>query len=194
MNSFYKSQTKIMISNLKTTGTLNVVRDFYAQLSNIRPINSLSIINALNAGDMDSSKLIHSSITYREWMSHISLEDIRNHIVFTIWKENRTVVSEYPYYDTSINNELYHQCHRPSDAASMHAEDIGNLLETCFYIRQVCAIKELIEDNFDDLSILDDPDWEMYHVWVLNSVNTNGLVKTVFENFKLLDSIIKLRR
>ena len=92
MNSFYKTQTKVMVTILQETGTLNVVRDFYAQLSNIRPIHSLSIINALNAGEMDSSKLIQSSVMQREWMSHISLEDIRNHVIFTIWKEHQTVV------------------------------------------------------------------------------------------------------
>lgn len=194
MNSFYKTQTKVMVTILQETGTLNVVRDFYAQLSNIRPIHSLSIINALNAGEMDSSKLIQSSVMQREWMSHISLEDIRNHVIFTIWKEHQTVVSDKPYYDNTCSNNNYHECYKPSHDVSIHTEKIGNLLETCFYIKQVCAIKEMIEDEFDDLSILDDPDWDMYHIWLLNSVNTMGLTYTVFENFKLLEPVIKPHR
>ena len=52
----------------------------------------------------------------------------------------------------------------------------------------------MIEDEFDDLSILDDPDWDMYHIWLLNSVNTMGLTYTVFENFKLLEPVIKPHR
>ena len=194
MDSFYKTQSKLMVAALHQTGTLNVVRDFYAQLSNVRPIHSISIINALNAGDMDSSKLISSSITYRNWMSDISLEDIRNHIIFTIWKEHQTIVTDSPYYNTSVNNEAYHVCHRPDKAVSIHAEDIGNLLETSFYIQQVCAIKEMIDDEFDDLSILDEPEWEMYHIWLLNAINVHGLPYVVLENFKLLESVIKTHR
>ena len=146
MNSFYKSKSKIMISVLRQTKTLNVVRDFYAQLSNVRPINSLSIINALNAGEMDSSKLISTSVTYREWMKHISLEDIRNHIIFSIWKEYQSVVDHNNYYDTSIPNKTYHGCYKPNGVPSMHIEEIGKLLETSFYIRQICVLKELLED------------------------------------------------
>lgn len=87
--SFFTEQTKRMISLLKEGQSLNVVRDFYAQLSRIRPIHSVALINSLEASDMDSSKLISTSITYRDWMKDISLEDIRNHIVFTIWKEHQ---------------------------------------------------------------------------------------------------------
>lgn len=192
--SFYKSTTELMIKNLRETRNLNVVCDFYAQLSNIRPISSISIINALHAGEMDSSKLISNSVTYREWMSHIKLKDIRNHIVFSIWKEHQTIVEENPYYDNTINNNNYHTCYDTVTAPSMHAEEIGKLLETAFYIGQVCIIKELLEDDFDDLSIIRESDWEMYHVWLLNCVNNKGLVYTVYENFKLIESLITHRR
>ena len=187
--SFFTEQTKRMISLLKEGQSLNVVRDFYAQLSRIRPIHSVALINSLEASDMDSSKLISTSITYRDWMKDISLEDIRNHIVFTIWKEHQMVVDINPYYDSSIDNTLYHKQYNISDV-SLHAEEIGNLLETSFYIRQVCVLKELIEDNFDDLSIIEDPEWDMYHFWLLHCINTKGLVYTVYENFKLLESLI----
>ena len=192
--SFYKAKTEIMVNSLKDSGNLNVVCDFYAQLSNVRPISGLSIINALHAGEMDSSKLIANSVTHRDWMRHIKLKDVRNHIVFTIWKEHRTVVQETPYYSTSVNNEKYHQCYVPATAPSMFVEDIGKLLETSFYICQVCAIKELLEDDFDDLSIIRDSDWDLYHVWLLNSVNEKGLVYTVYENFKLIEPLITYHR
>ena len=187
MNVF-KEQTKRMMEVLQETKSINAVCDFYAQLSNIRPINSLSVINALHAGEMDSSKLISESVTYREWMRHIKLKDIRNHVIFTIWKEHQTIVSEHPYYGSSINDENYHKCYDPKADISMG--EVGNLLETCFYIRQVCAIKEMMEDEFDDLSIINDPEWDMYPNWLSNLVNEKGLTTCVYENFKLIEPLI----
>lgn len=180
-----------MISNLQETGSLNVVKDFYAQLSIVRPIDHISIINALNCHEnMDSSKLISSSVTYRTWMSQISLEDIRNHIIFTIWKEHQTIISDSPYYDKTINNESYHNSSKPHGQLSIHTEEIGKLLETSFYIHQICAIKEMIDDEFDDLSIVDEAEWDMYHDWLLASVTKKGLVYVVYENFKLIEGLI----
>lgn len=186
--NIFKEQTKRMMEILQETKSINAVCDFYAQLSNIRPINSLSVINALHAGEMDSSKLISESVTYREWMRHIKLKDIRNHTLFTIWKENQTIVSEHPYYGLSINDENYHKCYDPKADISMG--EVGNLLETCFYIRQVCAIKEMMEDEFDDLSIINDPEWDMYPNWLSNLVNEKGLTVCVYENFKLIEPLI----
>ena len=188
--SFYKAKTEIMINNLKDSGNLNVVCDFYAQLSNVRPISSLSIINALHAGEMDSSRLIVNSVTIREWMRNITLKDIRNHVVFTVWKEHRTVIEENPYYSSTVASDNYHRCHDPSKPPCLFAEEIGKLLETSFYICQVCAIKEIVEDDFDDLSIIRDPEWDLYHIWLLSSVEKKGLVYTVYENFKLIEPLI----
>jgi len=188
--NFYRAQTSTMIEHFKASKSLNVISDFYAQLSNIRPIASLNLINALNASEMDSSKLVTASITFREWMKHITLEDIRNHVVFSIWKEQKQVVDHNNYYDTTVPNDSYHRCHRPAADPSMHIEEIGKLLETSFYIRQICVLKELLEDDFDDLSIVEDEEWDMYHNWLFTATAKKGLVYTVYENFKLLEGLI----
>jgi hypothetical protein len=191
--SFYKEQTRRMISLLQEGRSLNVLRDFFSQLSRVRPIDPIAIINSLEPSDIDSSKLIYNSVTYRDWMKTISLEDIRNHIVFTIWKEHQIIIDSENYYDGSIKNMLYQRIYQPSNhIPSLHAENIGILLETCFYIRQICVLKELIEDNYDDLSIIDEPDWDMYHFWLLHGVNEKGLKYIVYENVKLLEPLIQL--
>ena len=188
--SFYKEQTKRMIALLKEDQSLNVMRDFFTQLSRIRPLDAIALINSFEPSDVDSSKLICESVTQRDWMKTISLEDIRNHIVFTVWKEHQIIIESENYYDSSLKDEFYHSCHRQSKP-SLHSEEIGVLLETCFYIRQVCILKEIVEDGFDDLSIIEEPDWDMYHFWLLHHVNTNGLKHIVYENFKLLEPLIR---
>ena len=189
--SFYKEQTKKMISLLQGGQSLNVMRDFFAQLSRIRPIDTIAIINSLEPSDVDSSKLITKSITYRDWMKTITLEDIRNHVVFSVWQEHQIIIDSENYYDEKIKNEKYSRLYHPSKSVpSLYSEDIGKLMETCFYIRQICILKEIIEDKFDDLSIIDDPDWDMYHFWLLNNINNNGLQFTVYENFKLIESLL----
>lgn len=190
--SFYKEQTKRMLSLLQEGRSLNVLRDFFSQLCRVRPIDTIAIINSLEPSDIDSSKLIYNSITYRDWMKTISLEDIRNHIVFSIWKEHQVIIDSEKYYDANIKDALYQRIYQPSNhIPSLYAENIGILMETCFYIRQICVLKELIEDNYDDLSIIDDPDWDMYHFWLLNGVNEKGLKYIVYENVKLLEPLIQ---
>lgn len=190
--SFYKDQTKRMISLLQEGRTINVMSDFFAQLSRIRPLINIAIINAMEPSDVDSSKLILQSITYRDWMKDITLEDIRKHVVFCIWKEHQTIVSSDNYYDESISNDNYHNCHSPDKELNpQQAEDIGVLLETCFYIRQICVLKELVEDNFDDISIIEEDEWDMYHFWLLNSMEKKGMQYLVYENFKLIEPLIR---
>tara|TARA_B100000674_G_scaffold312073_1_gene259414 strand:+ start:304 stop:885 length:582 start_codon:yes stop_codon:yes gene_type:complete len=188
---FYKEQTKRMISLLREGKSLNVLRDFFAQLSRIRPLITIAVINALEPSDVDSSKLISECVTHRDWMKKITIEDIRNHIVFLIWKEHKFIVNSNDYYDKTIDDDEYHRCISPSSTTSLLTEDIGILIETCFYIRQICVLKELIEDDFDDLSILDEPEWDMYHLWLHHSVNTHGLKQTIYENFKMIEPLIR---
>ena len=90
--SFYKEQTKRMIALLKEDQSLNVMRDFFTQLSRIRPLDAIALINSFEPSDVDSSKLICESVTQRDWMKTISLQDIRNHIVFTVWKEHQIII------------------------------------------------------------------------------------------------------
>ena len=191
--SIYRQETKKMIRLLQGSGrSTNVLRDFFAQLSRIRPIDSIAVINALQPSNVDSGKLIVQSVTKRDWMQHISLGDIRTHVVFTIWKEHKLIISSKNYYDTAIDNELYKKCYKnTTDIPSLHVDEIGKLLETCFYISHICAIKELIEDDFDDLSIIETSEWDMYHIWLLTCIKDSNLKNTVYENFKLIEPLLQ---
>jgi len=184
--SFYREQTIRMIDILKESGSINVVHDFYAQLSRFRPIDSVGVINALDAPVVDSSTLVRDSVTARAWMNGISLQDIRNHVVFTIYREFATIIDSKDFFDDTIQEEMYKNINREG-APSTYTEELGALLETCFYIHQICALKEIIEDKFDDLSIVKSQEWDMYHHWLIYNVNNNGLRATVYENFKLIE-------
>jgi len=165
----------------------NVMLDFFTQLSRIRPINSIAIINAMNEPLLDSSSMILACTTERQWMKRISLEDLRNHVVFIMWKEFQIIVNSDNFYDANIEDDRYHAVGKRSGVL---AQDLNTFLETSFYIRHVCVLKELIEDNFDDLSIIHDPEWTIYPEWIAYHVNTHGLAKCVYENFKLIDKLI----
>ena len=183
--NIYRQQTRRLIKKLKETkGNLNAVMDFFVQLSRIRPIMSIGIINAIQSEMTDSSKLMWNSITSREWMARISLDDIRNHVVFIMYKNFQTVLDSQDYYDTSIENVKYHVA---AQRKTLLLEDLAPLLETCYYIRHICIIKEWIEDDFDDLSMLEADDWDMYPNWISMCVQQGGLKHAVHEAYKLIE-------
>lgn len=185
--SFYREQTERMVKILREENANNTLLDFFTQLSRIRPINSIALVNALNAKLVDSSSMIFECTTEREWMKRISLEDLRNHVVFVMWKEFQTIVESSVFYDDTIDDEQYHVV---SKRSGLLAEELHIFLETSYYIRQICILKELIEDNFDDLSIIREPEWDIYPRWVEYHVRTTGLAKTIYEHFKLIDKLI----
>lgn len=185
--SFYREQTERMVKILREENATNTLLDFFTQLSRIRPLNSIALVNALNAKLVDSSSMIFECTTEREWMKRISLEDLRNHVVFVMWKEFQTIVESGDFYDDTINDDKYHAV---SKRKGLLAEDLYVFLETSYYIRQICILKELIEDNFDDLSIIREPDWDIYPQWVSYHMRTSGLAKTIYEHFKLIDKLI----
>lgn len=185
--NYYRAQTERLIELLKTEDEKNAMLDFFTQLSRIRSINSIPIVNALNFQLVDSSTMISECTTERPWMKRISLEDLRNHVVFVMWKEFHTVVNSEDYVDKTITDERY------VTVAQRHGlltEDLYTFLETSFYISQICILRELIEDNFDDMSIIQEPEWLMYHDWIAYHIHTHGLSKTIYENFKLIDKLI----
>lgn len=180
----YRQQTRRLIEKLKETDcNTNVILDFFVQLSRIRPIMSIAIINAVQSEMTDSSNLTWNSVTEREWMRRISLDDIRNHVVFIIYKNFQTVLDSEDYFDDSINDTTYHAL---AGRRTLVVEDIAPWLETCFYIRHVCILREWIEDGFDDLSLLEDNEWDIYPNWVSYHVNHGGLKAAVYKVYELI--------
>lgn len=182
--NIYRQQTRRLINKLQETRcNLNAILDFFIQLSRIRPMFSIAIINAVQSEMTDSSKLSWNSVTEREWMRRISLEDLRNHVVFIVFKDFKTVLDSEDYYDDSICDPTYHAL---AKRKTLLAEDIAPWLETCFYIRHVCILREWIEDGFDDLSILEDDEWDIYPNWIMLQVNLGGLKNAVHKVYELI--------
>lgn len=118
-------------------------------------------------------------------MKLISLDDLRNHVVFVLWDNFQTVVDSTVYYDKTIVNDKYHSAMKDT----LLVQDLAPLLETCFYIRHVCVIKEWIDDEFDDMSLLEEQDeWDIYPNWLLYCTNKGGLTNAVYEVFKLVET------
>lgn len=118
-------------------------------------------------------------------MKLISLDDLRNHVVFVLWDNFQTVVDSTVYYDKTIVNDKYHSAMKDT----LLVQDLAPLLETCFYIRHVCVIKEWIDDEFDDMSLLEEQDeWDIYPNWLLYCTNKCGLTNAVYEVFKLVEA------
>ena len=180
----YREQTYRLIRTLKANNcNTNAILDFFVQLSCIRPIMSIGIINAVKSELTDSSNLIYNSITRRPWMNLISLDDLRNHVVFVLWDNFQTVVDSTVYYDKTIEHTKYHSAMRDT----LLVQDLAPLLETCLYIRHVCVIKEWVDDGFDDLSMLEQDEWDIYPNWLLHCTNKGGLSYTIYEVFKLIE-------
>lgn len=131
----------------------------------------------------DSSNLSWNSVTEREWMRQISLDDIRNHVIYIIYKNFQTVLDSQDYHDRTICDATYHLL---ASRKTLVVEDITPLLETCFYIRHVCVLREWIEDGFDDLTMLEDDEWDIYPNWVLLQVNLGGLKNAVYKVYELI--------
>ena len=193
MASYYKLQTYRMIDIYRETRAANVLTDFFSQLARVRGLDTVAFVNAIADKDVDadSSKIIQTCMTQKAWMTTISIEDIRNHVVFTIWKEHETIVDESNYYDKNVQNSLYHGCYYPNSSVNIYTEQLGTVLETAFYVQQISILNELVEDDFDNFSVIEEPFWEMYHLWLFNALTTNDLKYVVYENFKLIQPLIE---
>ena len=186
----YREQSKKMLSMVRKSKSINVMRDFFAQLSTIRPLYHVAIINALNSDDAGLSMLISNSITRPTWINDVSMKEIRNHILFLMWEQFKTIVASDPYYSEDYENDLYHKYYVPDKDPGTYVQELGLILETAYYIYHIFVLKTLIDEEHMDP--LEEDHWDMYPKWLEWNIHNNGLVHTVYENFKLLEPLLQV--
>lgn len=147
--SDYTLQFTKLRSMLNDTGNNNLVRDFYVQLLSIRNLDKEMILKTLD--DLP--------LGVPSWVSMVCKSDIRNIVVFIMWKEFQTVIDtkESVYYEEST--------------LGTKIEDLFIYLETKYYTNQIADIM-----NADAISYTD---------WVKQRVEENGLIFTVDKLFML---------
>jgi len=120
---------------------MNVVRHFFSQLQQYRRLLPYAVINAISASTYveDEFQLIENSVTVEPYMKKISIQDIRNVIVFLIRKEFNKVVAIQPYIDEEETDETFLELDKPS-TIGVHIRKLEKLIETVYYITHIFFI------------------------------------------------------
>ena len=138
----YTSQFNKMRTLLNQTNNRNVIRDFFIQFQEVRALDRGIIINALDG--MPSPK--------PPWLAMVNKTDIRNIVVFLIWKEFQTVID--------AKEKVYSQ----ESSLGTDIEYLSVYIETMYYSYQI--------QHLDIAPI-------SYVQWVKEHVDSNGLVHTI---------------
>ena len=143
----YASKYIKLCDLLQETRNTNLIRDFFVQLQGLRKLDRQMISNQLD------------NIPYEEpkWLCLVTKTDVRNIIVFLMWKEWTTVIHAKESHYTEESR------------LGIHIEDLGVYLETKFYVNQ---IKNLQNNKVEDYP-------KSYTEWVRDSVDSVGLVATI---------------
>jgi hypothetical protein len=171
----YFTETVKMLA-LFCKGGKNAIIDFFVQLSKIRNINLDAIVVAIESKHTTFEKTIEEAVPREEWMQHITLNDIRTHVMFTFLKDNDIVINSTPYVDPDCHDAVFLSLDRTSTIGT-NIQDLGILIETAFYIRQIYIIKHnrhLINSK-----------WDMFHQHITNfSLAEN--IKQIYDNLKTI--------
>jgi len=173
----YYEDTMKMLALYDEEGT-NALLNFFAQLSQIRAIYVHAIVIAINCKDTDFTKTLRNSITREPWMGSISLSDIRNQIIFTMVYEHNCIIASEPYVDSTCEDAVYLSFDRRSTIGGEHIKNLGVLIETCYYVRQI----NIIKNNRDKIT----KEWDMFHDFIAK----NTLSENVYFVYTLLKPIM----
>lgn len=125
---------------------INFLRHFFSQLQQHRRLLPYALINAITASKYAENeiKLIENSVTVEQYMRKITVQDIRNVIVFLIRKEFNEVVAIEPYIASTEDDEEFLKLDKKS-LIGMHINKLEKLIETCYYITHIFYIVRLPE-------------------------------------------------
>ena len=158
----YRDKTLYMLKLVKQQHNTNIIKDFFAQLARMDELDIFPIVNAISSNKTSLEDLIVECIQTQPWMTSISLKDIRNVVVFILWRDFKImcspnesyVPSEYEHMDTKSNG---------------YTDNLINLLESCFYVMQILCIKN---ENIPEM-------WDRFVPWIHLHYKERGLKETV---------------
>lgn len=174
----YYTDTVRLLQYYNVDRNTNYLRHFFSQLSTIREIYAIALINAITSSYCTVESLVLNCITQEQWMRRIALKDIRNYVVFTMYKDFKKVIKTEPYISCDNDDAIMHSCDRES-TIGMYVENLARLIETVYYIHHIHTIKYHQEKIIEG-------QWKMCHEY-LNSVS---LIESTQFLFSLLEKII----
>ncbi len=172
----YYDDTCKMLELYKIEGK-NVLIDFFAQLSHIRPVYMHAIVIAINSKGEDYESVLRSAITRESWMGDIALSDLRTHICFTMIADHNSIIASAPYVDSECDDAVFLSFDRQSTIGEA-VKHLGVLIETCYYIKQIFIKK----NDREKIKC----DWSMFHDYI----TTKNLPENVFLVYELLKPIM----
>lgn len=176
----YQQQTKKMIKIIKEKKSLNVMKHFFAQLSGVEELDVFPIVNAISDKSIDYNTVLNNSFMKEAWFNNISLIDLRNVVVFLLWRENKIMVDQKEPYKLDCNNEKYNDI-KEKETSNTQTDNLVHLLKNCFYIQQINYIK--CKKDIDD-------SWDSFHPFFKKYYIQYGLAKLIFFCFHLIEPLI----
>ncbi|MAT62923.1 MAG: hypothetical protein CL881_03900 [Dehalococcoidia bacterium] len=173
----YRNNTLWMITLIEKSGSLNAMKDFFAQLSHVREVDKFALINSISVSK--PVNLINRSVLLQPWMNLVSLVDIRNIVVFMLWKEFKIMLdTNEPYVDKGCTDTFYNEVNDRKPNAN---DKLLVLLETAYYINQIFTIRNQMEIP---------QNWDIFPNYVLNVYKSKGLISVVNDLFDLYQLLI----
>lgn len=158
----YREKTMYMLKLVKEQNNKNIIKDFFAQLARVDQLDIFPIVNAISSNKTSLEALIVECIQPEAWMMTISLKDIRNVIIFLLWRDFKIICSPHENYVPQEYINLDTESHGYTD-------NLIKLLESCFYVMQILYIKE---NNIPQM-------WDRFVPWVHLHYKSHGLKETV---------------
>lgn len=148
----YSIQFTKLRAMLQDTGNTNLLRDFFVQFQSVRNLNRDMLFRALDGKEELKPP----------FLPLVSKSDIRNIVVFLMWKEFETVID--------ARGDMYSE----ESKLGTKIEDFSIYLETKYYVNQIRDVK-----TAEPLSFIE---------WVKTNVEKHGLPKTINRLYAMIRS------
>ncbi len=181
MSNTYKEKTYELINLIHSKKSLNSMKHFFAQLSALEQLDVFPIVNAISDNKTDYNKLVVHSIKKEPWIEKISLSDIRNVIVFYLWKEHKIMVDKSEKYINPDKQNVNYILLLQKNTTGLYSDHLLNLFHICFYVRQISIIKSSSE--LDEL-------WNRFGIFIKSYYEKHGLVQITSFFFDLIEPIL----
>lgn len=169
--SLYRQKVEACMETYKKSKNINVIKNFFTQLSMVAPIHLNCILYGYNNIKEYLPKCLDVS-----WLKNITLKEFRNIVIFILYKDYETVVDDTVYYDPTKINEKYKACYKPDAPPTLKVQELQSILETLYYTNH---IRLMCSNNVPDVMF-------MFNGWIYDLFQKAGLPGTVYALFTLL--------